>query len=99
MRLALVDVIRVRVMDRVAPLPRKVRDEADGVQDVADRILEHAVVREGAVAAFVREDPEAHCRRAGDARESNPQRQGDELHRNEQAEDAHAAVQSSDCMT
>ena len=55
--LALHHVVGPRVVHRVRPLPRKVRDEEEGMEDVAHGVLDDAVIGEGAVAALVRHDP------------------------------------------
>ena len=73
------------VVDGMRPLPRKVGDEEGGVQDVADGVLQQAVIREGAVAALVRQHPQAHRRCARHEGVGNPQRQRDQLERDEKA--------------
>ena len=80
-----VDVIGMGVVDGMRPLPRKVGDEEGGVQDVADGVLQQAVIREGAVAALVRQHPQAHRRCARHEGVGNPQRQRDQLERDEKA--------------
>ena len=73
-RLALREMVRAAVVHRVRPLPGEVRHEEEGVQDVADEILKHRVVAEGAVAALVRDDPAPGRDRAVRERVQRPQR-------------------------
>mmetsp|Transcript_60253 Transcript_60253/g.144812 ORF Transcript_60253/g.144812 Transcript_60253/m.144812 type:complete len:273 (-) Transcript_60253:341-1159(-) len=82
-RLALGDVVRVRVVHRVRALPREVRHEQDRVEHVPNRVLQLTVVGEGAVAALVRDDPHARPDGAGHRRPRQPQRRRDPPHRDE----------------
>mmetsp|Transcript_9149 Transcript_9149/g.30416 ORF Transcript_9149/g.30416 Transcript_9149/m.30416 type:complete len:354 (-) Transcript_9149:371-1432(-) len=80
-RLALGDVVRVRVVDGVRALPAEVRHEQQRVEKVADRVLQLQVVGEGLVAALVCDDPHARPHRARDGRVRQPQRRKGRLHR------------------
>ncbi|CAM6054784.1 unnamed protein product [Sphagnum tenellum] len=62
--LVLVDVGRVLVVLVVRQLPGVVGHEDHGVEDVADDVVDHAAVGEGAVSAVVGEDEEAGHERA-----------------------------------
>lgn len=52
-------VVCVAVVARVGDFPAEVGDQQEGVQGPADDVVDERVRREGAVAAFVREDPDA----------------------------------------
>mmetsp|Transcript_162808 Transcript_162808/g.517247 ORF Transcript_162808/g.517247 Transcript_162808/m.517247 type:complete len:482 (+) Transcript_162808:720-2165(+) len=58
-RLALSQVVRLRVVDRVGALPGLVGRQHDRVQHVADGRLQPLLVAEGVVATLVRDDPHA----------------------------------------
>ena len=57
MRLPLGEMVSAGVVHGVGSLPAEVGHQKEGVQDVADGVLDGAVVGEGVVAALVRDDP------------------------------------------
>lgn len=91
-RLALVDVIGVRVVDGVRALPRKVRHEESRMEHVAHGVLQEAIIGESAMTALVGEYPESHAHGSRHHRVEHPQRKRSEFQRNERA-----AGSSADC--
>mmetsp|Transcript_1912 Transcript_1912/g.7188 ORF Transcript_1912/g.7188 Transcript_1912/m.7188 type:complete len:465 (-) Transcript_1912:39-1433(-) len=78
--LALHHVVRARVVHRVRSLPREIRDEEQGVEDVPHGVLDGAVIGEGAVAALVRHDPAPGTGGPGDEGVRDPRGEVGERH-------------------
>ena len=64
--------VGVLMMDGMRPLPGIVGHQHDGVDDISYGILELLVFGEGTVAAFMRQDPEAHGDGASNGRVGSP---------------------------
>ena len=73
MSLTQLNVVGVLMMDRMGPLPRKVRHQEQSVQSVTNSVLKLFVFRKGSVSTLVRQHPQSHGHSTSDGCVGRPQ--------------------------